>query len=273
MYEAEIIEDSITEHGHRLTTFVLEYPRIVHNEFMTHRMFSRNTSSSRAIPNECLIEKIKEDPVMPVWWGKNQSGMQAKEELTGQDLSLAKHAWLAARDVAILQAEFLAEVGVHKQIVNRLLEPWMWIKVICTATEYQNFFNLRCHPDAQPELQKVAYMMRDAYEEHTPKLLKPGEWHLPFVNETERAILPIDDQIKLSVARCARVSYLTHDGEHDTRKDIDLHQRLYDAPHLSPFEHQASPNFGADCRSGNFVGWEQYRQIIQRRLAFDTQEG
>jgi thymidylate synthase ThyX len=256
-YKVQILADSLAPSGKRLTTFELTYPRFVHSEFMTHRMFSRNAASSRAIPIEKMIERVTQDPAMPVHWGKNQKGMQAEEELDGTELFAAKFDWLVARDNAVESAEKMLEYGVHKQIVNRLLEPWMWITVICSATEYGNFFNLRCHKDAQPEIRKLADMMAEAYFSATPKTLEYGQWHTPLIMDDEN--LPLDQRIKVSVGRCARVSYLTHDGKRDIEADIQLHDRLAQSGHWSPFEHVAMAA-NVITSYGNLRGFRQYRK-------------
>lgn len=282
-YKAEILADSINPDGNRLTTFCVTYPRFVHSELMTHRAFSRNAASSRAIPITKMIQAVQDDPVMPVWWGKNQAGMQAREELTGSELEQAKYEWLIARDDAIGHVRFMSggyhegpdetswEKGpsVHKQLVNRLLEPWMWITVIISATEYENFFHLRCHPDAQPELQKIAYMMQELYHEHKPTYLEEGIWHLPLVQPEESTYYThanlaappntVTYWVKVAVGRCARVSYLTHDGKRDPQADIELHDRLLESGHWSPFEHVAQATT-SNIVSGNFTGWLQYRK-------------
>lgn len=232
------------------------YPRFVHSEFMTHRMFSRNAASSRAIPIKTLIKQVVEDPVMPVWWGKNQSGMQAPEELGFLDKENAGFNWLLARDEAVARVEKLVKIGLHKQIANRLLEPWMWITVIVSATEWINFFTLRCHPDAQPEIQKIAYMMRDLYRESEPEF---RIHHLPLKQPEDNGIM-IEDMMKICVGRCARVSYLTHEGKRDPQADIKLHDQLLANGHWSPFEHVAIS--GGPGWSGNFYGWRQYRKEL-----------
>ena len=266
-YAARIICDSISPAGVRLTTFELTYPRFVHAELMTHREFSRNSGSSRAIPIEKMIERIEQDPVMPVYWGKNQKGMQAAEELTGTDRVCAEIYWKGQRDAAIAAAKGLLRVGVHKQIVNRLLEPWMWITVLVSSTSYANFFKLRCDPAAQPEIQKIAYMMRDLYFSQQPRQLPVGAWHLPLLAGDE--IMPLGlDAIKVSVGRCARVSYLTHDGKRDPQADIDLHDRLLTSGHWSPFEHVAVA-LPDDRRFGNFSGWLQYRKNFPQEYVRD----
>jgi thymidylate synthase ThyX len=273
-YHVRILADSVGANGVRLTTWELTYPRFVHAELMTHRRFSRNSASSRAIPTTKLLDQVKNDPAMPVWWGKNQSGMQAREELGDLDRGRAEAIWLRARDQAVDQVEGLLALGLHKQIANRILEPWMFITVIVTATEFENWFRLRCHPDAQPEIGWVAREMKTQYETSLPRVVAAWEWHRPLItldDELELVSVPrslqaisVEDTLnRVAVARCARVSYLTHDGRRDFDEDVRLHDRLAASGHWSPFEHvaQAQP-FGSVCWSGNFRGWTQYRQLI-----------
>jgi hypothetical protein len=264
-YHAEVLLDSINPAGQRLTTFALRFPRFVLSEFNTHRMFSRNAASSRAIPTTKLMQQLREDPVLPVEWGRNQAGMQAREVLDVAGGRAAQDAWLAARDAALEHAEQLRTTGVHKQIVNRVLEPWMWASVIVSSTTYVNFFTLRCHPDAQPEIKRLADLMRAAFAASTPVTRAAGEWHLPFVGADD-ADLSNEERKQVSVARCARVSYLTHVGTRDIAADKVLHQRLLDAGHWSPFEHVAMATPGEE-RFNNFSGWQAYRhQMEQARL-------
>jgi thymidylate synthase ThyX len=278
MISAKIIADSICS-GIRLTTMELNYPRFIHSEFMTHRMFSRNASSSRAIPIEKNIVEVQDNLVMPIHWGKNQPGMQAKEEII--EIGEARDQWIFASDNAVYHAEKLHDLGIHKQVANRLLEPFQYIKVIVTATEWENFFNLRLHPDAQPEMKQLAVVMQAAMNGSTPDELTQGQWHLPYISWDERSRLTRDVATKCSVARCARVSYLNHDNSYpDVEKDIALADRLLKDGHMSPFEHQATPmNFKyiqqwydlkgvthqdvhGENWSGNFRGWLQYRQML-----------
>src|SRR5262249_604270 len=148
MYQTRILKDSIAPCGKRLVTWELTYPRFVHAELMTHRLFSRNSASSRAIPVERLVARVREDPALPQWGGK-QAGMQAREELP-PDLRLqAEELWLKARDLMLDVAGQLGALGLHKQLANRLIEPWMFITVIVSATEFDNWFHLRTHKDAQ----------------------------------------------------------------------------------------------------------------------------
>ena len=265
--EAKVICHSVSEAGKEIVTLQLRYPRFIHAEFMTHRAFSRNASSSRAVPVAKLIEDIERGPAMPSYWGKNQPGMQAAEDLDSISKALAQTYWQRAMLSAIKDAKALHEIGAHKQIVNRILEPFSHINVVCTSTEWQNFFNLRCHKDAQPEIQELANAMFKAMSFSTPKLLKIGEWHTPYVEDEE---FPDPDDlgkaIACSVARCARVSYLTHEGKAPkVEEDLKLYERLVGSVpiHASPAEHQATPLLRKDARSNNFLGWLQYREILE----------
>lgn len=265
MIKTKIILDSVSEVGDRLTTFELTYPRFVHAEFMTHRSFSRNAASSRAIPIEKMIQKVQENPAEIVWWGKNQSGMQAKEELPQQTIDECEQMWMGAQENAIDFVEELSRYGLHKQITNRLLEPFMNITVICTGTDWNNFFALRCHPDAQPEIRELAFHMLRDYYNSNPQVLKMEEWHTPYLTDEEQA-LDKDIKIKVSIAKCARVSYLTHDGTRSYEKDLELYDRLYSSGHMSPMEHVATPNPGIVGYSGNFKGWIQFRKTLQNEV-------
>lgn len=304
---AKIIADSICN-GHRITTFELEYPRFIHAEFMTHRLFSRNAASSRAIPVKKAIELIRQDTAKPIHWGKNQPGMSAKEECSElieiNDLHYDRYEWWDdARDAAIEHAEAFDKAGYHKQIVNRMLEPFSHIKVVCTATEYDNFFYLRCHKDAQPEIQRLAELMYAEYIKSKPVELKPGEWHVPYYrngywtprNDDES----LEDALAISSSCCAQVSYRKLDDSLEKAKDI--YKRLVDSKpvHASPFEHQGTPMEEAyfcddeqvmlhcntdnetldsegithfDRRgyawSGNFRGWIQHRQLINDNVCY-----
>ena len=261
MIKTKIILDSISKAGARIITYELRYPRFIHSEFMTHRDFSRNASSSRAIPIEKMIKKVQDDPALVIYWGKNQSGMQAKEELDDKSTTTCEKVWNIARNCIIGFVEVLSNIGLHKQIANRLLEPFMNITVICTATDWNNFFALRCHETAQPEIRRLAYCMLRDYYNSTPKLIEVGDWHLPYLTE-EESKLPLDLKQKISVAKSARVSYLTHDGDRDYNKDLELYERLYKDGHMSPLEHIATPSLDPLVKSGNFTGWRQYRKII-----------
>lgn len=272
--EAKIIEDSTSSTRARLTTFQLRYPRFIHAEFMTHRLFSRNASSSRAIPAQRIFNDIETAPAIPVHWGKNQKGMQAKQEMDAFQAKACEELWLEARDGALAIARSLESMGLHKQVVNRITEPWAHISVVCTATEFDNFFALRCHPDAQPEIKVLAEQMRDLYYTNIPRRLQAGQWHLPYIKDEERfspgnlgkrGILKNEaNLIRASIARCARVSYLTHDKKKpDIDLDVALYDRLFESKHMSPFEHVGTPHTDPSTWSGNFRGWVQYRKTLK----------
>lgn len=280
-FEAKILADSVDPTGVRLTTWELTYPRCIHSEFMTHRDFSRNSASSRAIPMKKMIADIQSNPFIPLDWGKNQKGMSASSELPAAEKCFAMARWLNARNDAVEHAVKLEELGLHKQIGNRILEPWMWIKVIASTTKTANFFALRCHKDAEPHMQLLASLMYDSLQSSTPVPKTHGEWHLPMIGIEGDELLSEEEKPMVSAGRCARVSYLTHAGVRDTQEDIALYNKLakVEPMHASPLEHQARV---AECaeelewlesskihgptsyvhRSGNFHGlWVQFRKI------------
>jgi hypothetical protein len=299
-FEVKVIEDSISQAGKRLTTITATYPRFIHAEIMTHRDRARNAASSRAIPWPKMSEMISEHPVIPIKWGMEQSGMQTGDEIPERMRQYAEGIWLQAMEAAVFRADMLANIGkwfaaeypalaqpgdemvrIHKSIPNRIVEPWMWITVVMTATEWKNFFRLRCHPDAEVHFQKIACMIRDALAESTPV---ERLYHLPFVQDDERNFdLPIephdpaygtpavnpdtdlDRWCRISVARCARVSYLTHEGTRDPAKDLELFDRLCQGSgfgHWSPHEHVAFAHSNPRSISGPYRGWEQYRKYF-----------
>jgi 5-methylcytosine-specific restriction endonuclease McrA len=237
------------------------FHNFVANGFIVHN--SRNSASSRAIPTKKLIERVVQNPAMPVEWGVNKPGMSASEALSADDEAKAKAAWLAARDSAVAHVQHLAGLSVHKQVVNRILEPFMWHTVIVTATEWTNFFALRLAENAQPEIRVAAQHMRAAIDGSSPQPILAGEWHLPLIQDDERE-LPVEELKRISAARCARVSYLTHDGKRDTAKDVELCDRLWSDRHLSPFEHVATPS-GDGAFHANFRGWIQMRKELEER--------
>ena len=275
MIEAKIIADSVNPDGNRITTWILTYPRFIHAEFMTHRLFSRNAASSRAMPIEKVIDLVQSNPAMPEFWGVNQKGMQAAEQLGGDALNLAKHIWLLCRDESIAMARRLLNLSLHKQIANRVLEPFHHITVLATATEHENFFALRAHPDAQPEFQVLAYRMLARYLENKPQRLDWGEWHIPFGDQMSSDLL-LGDRLKVATARAARISYLTFEGQIDPQKDYQLHDKLMESGHWSPFEHCAYAVHPEEnwADLANFRGWRQYRKLFagEHRRGINLQE-
>jgi len=302
--EAKIVADSVNPQGNRITTFLLTFPRFILSELNTHRVFSKNSASSRAIPFEKMVKMVEDDPFIPIAWQSKHSGMQGNEYLDGEsEQKLLVNKWLEARDLAVQQSKLLNNSNVTKQLCNRLLEPFMWHTVLLTATEFDNFFKLRCPSydgfskngekvsfrskkdvrkhfeelkldtdlvdnqffkswqsintsQAEIHMQALAEAMWDAMNESTPKELKEGEWHIPFGDkiqnrdimqhvkgsfnsrtEVEEAIQKF--KIKIAVARCARLSYMTFDGKVDYEKDLKLHDSLLKSGHMSPFEHCA----------------------------------
>lgn len=275
------IAHAITEQGKELICVLTRYPRFIHAEVMTHRVFSRNASSSRAIPVKRLIADIRRDPAMPIHWGQNQAGMQARSELPEWKKKMMRGLWLTGMWIMTTIAAIADKLGCHKQVVNRLIEPWAHINVLISSTEWDNFFKLRDHPDAQPEIKALAEAIRASIQlGPEPKLLKPGEWQTPFVDEESDPDLfkegMLAQRIACSVARCARTSYLTHDFKKPTiRGDLDLYAKLVvqKPMHASPAEHQATPsrNLGNEVDGdrwdvtfwGNFQYWEQHRKYLE----------
>ena len=295
-FEVKIIKRSISEQGMPLVTAQFKYPRFIHAEFMTHREFSRNASSSRAIPVAKMIEQVRNDPAMPIHWGANQPGMQADNQLSAEDAKASEAVWRDAAHSASNYAEVLAGMGLHKQVANRVLEPFQWMHVIATTSNTSNFFGLRRHRDAQPEIKLVADLWHEALEQAPAELIKVNDWHLPYIDSADRWAAkeylkqgriirsePSDAEITnllvaMSAARCARVSYLTHDGVAPTvQQDLDLYQRLVGAQplHASPTEHQATPDILVERgfsvnqlnwerleQHGNLKGWRQFRKML-----------
>lgn len=290
--KARIVADSISESGVRIATYELEYPRFIHSELMTHRLFSRNAMSSRAVPVKKMIELVANSPAIPVYWGMNKPGMQADVE--HDDIEACEKAWKYAAKNSSEIASSMSEKGLHKQIVNRLLEPFQMMKTVVTATEFDNFFWLRRHEDAQPEIKELANCMYEAMWVSQPEKLKYGEWHTPYVEHKRNedgslSYVTIDGEqcdaetaLKVSASCCAQVSYRVLDGS--VEKAVSIYKRLVESKpvHASPFEHQATPMgcFGrfsdhpaithidrsGNFWSGNLRGWIQHRQMIPENV-------
>jgi len=260
MFGCRVVADSF--YSTRITTLELSYPRFIHSEIMTHRDRARNSGSSRAIPSSTMLADIVSNPVIPIYWGANQKGMQTGDQIGLTERIKAEQIWLEARDACVAAAEKLNKLGIHKSLVNRITEPWMWIKVVMTATTWKNFFDQRCHPDAEIHFQKIAGMMRDALAKSEPKTTL---WHQPYIEDDDRANNCIDDLNLASVARCARVAYKRHGSQFKSIKDDvllahDLIKGSGDLGHRSPFEHVAQGQENPKYRSGPFEGWFQLRK-------------
>jgi hypothetical protein len=268
--KAEVVADSLNPYS-RITTFLLEYPRIVHTHLLTHRMFSRNSSSSRAIPTSTVLTYLREHTAEPVFWGANQQGMQSYTELSPLKKRASKAVWYALATINSFGSYLLSALGVHKQISNRPTEPYTYIKVLVTATEFDNWFDLRLHHAADPTVRQLAEVMKKAYDASTPQTLENGQWHSPFSND-----------LKVSVSCAAQTSYRKHDESYS--KAVAIFQKLNldssstEPAHSSPTEHQAQyvENMNFDTKgvthldkngfywSGNLRGWVQYRHVLEQ---------
>ncbi len=270
--QVEILADTVSRHGKRITTFKLRYWRFIHSELMTHRVFSRNASSSRAIPAKKMLERVWNDPAIPVYWGSNKPGMQAGASLEALALKAAQFFWVMASKLAVLMSWCLMKTGLHKQIANRVTEPFQWIDVIVTATEWDNFFRLRTDAKAQPEFRVLALKMQKTMQESKPIL---SGAHVPWANEevADRLLFSFkcglenfdifnDDLIISAIARCARVSYMNHFGTNSIEKDRSLFDMLLQDQHMSPFEHVAIALDDPEQVVANFVGWRSYRSYV-----------
>jgi len=286
MISAKVLADHLSPQEIRILSFQVTCHRFILPEVNTHRVFSRNWRSSRAVPVKKLIDEVRMNPAMPVHWGLNQKGMQAQVELSYPAKEEAMAHWWDAAQEAVKAATWLDQVGTHKQIVNRVLEPYLWVHGVITSTDWTNFFALRRHPDAQPEIKALADAMWQAMQGSVPKHLKPGAWHVPYYyhgtwesyfGEDEYATdifgHTLQDALKISTASCARVSYFTHDGRKPTNEEnIELCNRLLGSQplHASPAEHQATPDeqyimgqWHRPNQHGNFRGWIQHRKTLE----------
>lgn len=290
--EVMVLCASVSPQGIPLTTYQLRYWRGIHSELMTHRVFSRNAGSSRARPSRAIIEQVRHDPWGPLHWGQNQPGMQADEQV--QHVEHAKDRWQWAAQQAADAAQGMHDMGLHKQVVNRVLEPYTFIDVVVTATDFANWFALRDHKDADPTIRDLAAQMKDELNGIKRQELQPGEWHLPYIrpedhrhayDHLKRGRITRDEPsqtqimqmlLKMSTARCARISYRAFDGsESPVEKDVELFQKLLISTplHASPAEHIASPDVLVDNAwqnpqyHANFHGWIQYRRTIPGGIA------
>jgi len=282
---ATIIADSVSSvTGKRITTYELEYPRFIHSEFMTHRLLSRNAASSRAIPIEKTVEQVSNNPAAPIYWGLNKPGMQSTEEHEDPEDCLSY--WKDIADGVGEMCEFMSEdLGLHKQIINRINEPFQFMKVVCTATEFENFFWLRSHEDAQPEIKELSDCMHEAREMSEPFTLSPGEWHTPYVGHMQGGsdellyyiddghdgdiILSLEDALKVSASCCAQVSFRKSDT--GLKKALKIYETLVESTpvHASPFEHQATPMRGRDSLDYDGSSWDLLDGITHVKLDTD----
>jgi len=279
-YSVSIEADSIYR-GVRLVTFRATFPRCILAEANTHRVLSRSSASSRAVPIDTVIASITSDPFIPVWWGAAQGGMVADAEVSPDAQLRSRDKWLMARDAAIASVRNLMQDGLHKQIPNRILEPWMYHTALITGTEWSNFFALRRHKAAMPEMRKLARMMWTAFSEHTPDALEPGDWHLPLVTEEERMLGRYSPRAlaQASAGRCRRVSTGRLDVQKTFEEDVAACNQCVTMGHMSPLEHQAqAPHAGAGPHGayeryghlwwGNLRGWIQHRSFVPNENDF-----
>jgi hypothetical protein len=251
---ARIIADSIGFGCPRLTTVLARFPHVILPQVLTHRVFARSTSSSRAIPIKRIIAEVEADPFVPSEWRyAADRGMQPGEFMRQVDADEVEYRWRMAALHAGQSAKVMSSIGAAKEHVNRLLEPFSHVSMVITADEWENFFDLRLDSHSQIEIRDLAKAIRDAMDASTPKQLAFGDWHSPFDPDPMR-----------SAACCARTSYNRHDGsERTVDADMQLTATLKAGPHMSPFEHQARIGAGP-CMSGNFAGhWVQQRKLVE----------
>lgn len=287
---AKVVLDSTNPDGDRVTTIEATYPRNIHSEYLTHRKFSRNAASSRAIPAEKQIETVRNEPFVPSMWQVEAGGMQGVDGLPDELAGYAEALWQSAAEGACAAAESIRNVGthycdtvglpedhpwrqirIHKTMPNRIIEPWAYITVIMTGDDWSGFFQQRCHPDAEIHMREMAEAIRAAMAVSKPQKLGWGEWHLPYVTGYDEDEIrsqyyqePVVALCEISTARCARVSYMNHDGTRDLAKDRQLFQRLKEGSgfgHRSPAEQVVCA--ARDGQSGNLSGkWTQFRKVV-----------
>jgi thymidylate synthase ThyX len=256
-YSVEVMADSLSPDGVRLTTLKVTHPRFILAEVNTHRMLSRNSASSRAIPTEKQIDRVLDQPFVPETFNQRVKGMGVGEALDDSKQAIARREWIEASLDAVRHATVLNEVGIDKSRANRLLEPFMWHTAIITATEWSNFYALRDNTGAQPEFQIIAQMMREAMWENEPTPLDYGEWHLPGISDDELAMLcrtrredscdpeqldsEIDEYKRVSARRLARVSFDKVSEDEEWSTSVERAGVLMTNGHVSPLEHVARP--------------------------------
>jgi thymidylate synthase ThyX len=295
--QVKLLASSLSEDtGIRLDTFQVRYWRPIHGEVMTHRVFSRNASSSRAIPAASIW--AREEVCVPRF-RKNKPGMQPGDYLSDDEQAKAATIWLELAKLTQDYVQVLADkdgLNIHKQWVNRPTEWYSYIDVLISSTEWSNFDALRVHPDAQDEIHALAAEMQRIRLAATPAVLPHGQWHLPYVGEEDfddvsrmlkgrarpdgvqevlaqlgKTRLDLSPRnailVAMSAARCCRVSYAKHDGSRPTiAEDMQRYLQLAGSSpiHASPLEHQARPLLAHEDErhQGNFVGWAQFRKFL-----------
>lgn len=277
MISAKVIADSTFRYD-RLITLEIELHRFVLPEFNTHRSVSRNFQSSRAVPVKQMIEQVRNNPALPVHWGKNEPGMVANEQVSEGMLQAAKECWIKTAKDAARKAEIFVEMGLHKQIVNRLLEPFMWTKGVATATidDWQAFLKLRLHKDAQPEIKALAYEIGQAIINSSSAELSDGDWHMPYFGDgyyLKGCGIDVEEAVMISASCAGQVSYRKLDDSLEKAKKIyDMlnlpSEGVYpeNPPHFSPTEHQVIfEQWATNSMSGNFhkEGFIQYRKALE----------
>lgn len=290
---AKIITDSISEYGDRVTSFEITFHRFVLSEFNTHCVFARNSASSRAIPVSKQLEKYTNDPAYPISWPAEQKGMSGGHQLEGKDLEDAMNLFFqlnakTAEALRLYVEEHEPEHRLHKSVLNRLMEPMQSHTALVTAGSYENFFDLRVNPAAQPEIKAVAELMQEIYRKNDPKVLKNGEWHLPYIREDDATDGSYDLR-KISSMRSARLSYLTQNGIRDLSEDNARYGDLVNSGHWSPLEHICTPMYynrqfvdfpdpdtgiilpGRTLPNiGKFIGFLQWRHVVEARMKINT---
>lgn len=259
---ARVVADSVSSAGVRLISVEVCMHRFVLAELNTHRVFSRNSASSRAIPVEKMLERFATQTAFPVAWTREQPGMQGGAELEDPELADAQRLFWDARNATMdLIDKYLAAhpdkaTRLHKSRINRLMEWGQWHTVVITSTAWENFLALRTHAMAEPEIRVAADLIRDAINESKPRLVLDGEWHLPYITDDDRQHVITElgfrensnefwgALVRSSAACAARTSYLTQDKARDFDADFALYERLTSAwpMHASPLEHPATPD-------------------------------
>jgi hypothetical protein len=272
MYDAHIIADSLHPNGRdRLTTMEIVLPRPFLSEVNTHRVLSRNSESSRAKPPERRIAEINDGLGWVPTFGGRVAGM-GQGDLDDETQHKARGIWTTARSYCVNAAQQLIELGVDKSHINRLLEPFVWQRVLVTADDWSNFLALRTHEDAAPEMQAIAHLMAAALRNSTPRPLRRGEWHLPYTTERERRKHGPLELLALSTGRCALISYDNLLKDETMMETLGRFNRLTGSGHMSPAEHQARPRKRREPRRlrGNFSGdWVQHRKTLRNEDRFD----